>query len=50
VNGKSIFVEMTFYPGDERHDFYPDEYNKIIGDLMVLPKIPKEQKYITEII
>ncbi len=49
VNGKSVFGEMTFYPGDGRHDFYPDEYNKIIGDLMVLPKIPKGQKYITEI-
>lgn len=50
VNGKSVFGEMTFYPGDGRHDFYPNEYNKTIGNLMVLPEIPKGQKYITEII
>jgi len=41
---------MTFYPGDGRHDFYPDEYNKTIEDLMVLTETPKGQKYITEII
>jgi len=49
IHGKTIFGEMTFYPGDGRHDFYPDECNKTIGDLMVLPEIPKGQKYITEI-
>ena len=49
VKGKIIFGEMTFYPSDGRHDFYPDKYNEIIGDLFVLPKIPKGQKYITEI-
>ena len=47
VNGKSIFGEMTFYPADGRKDFYPDKYNKIIGDLFILPEIPKGQKYIT---
>ena len=41
---------MTFYPSDGQKDFYPDKYNKIIGDLFVLPEIPKGQKYITEII
>ena len=50
IRGKTIFGEMTFYPSDGRKDFYPDEYNKIIGDMFVLPEIPKGQKYITEII
>jgi len=50
VNEKTIFGEMTFYPGDGRHDFYPNEYNEIIGDMLVLPEIPKGQKIITEII
>lgn len=38
VNGKSIFGEMTFYPTDARKDFYPDKYNKIVGDYFILPK------------
>lgn len=38
VNGKSIFGEMTFYPSDARKKFYPEEYNKIIGDYFKLPK------------
>ena len=50
INGKTIFGEMTFYPSDGRKDFYPNEYNEIIGDLFVLPEIPRGQKYITEII
>ncbi|MCL6265275.1 ATP-grasp fold amidoligase family protein [Flagellimonas myxillae] len=47
LDGRILFGEMTFYPGDGRNDFYPDEYNKILGDYMVLPTIPKNQKYIT---
>lgn len=43
VNGKTIFGEMTFYPGDGRKDFYPDEYNVIIGDYFKLPKLNKGQ-------
>lgn len=43
VNGKSIFGEMTFYPADARKDFYPDEYNKIIGDYFKLPKLKNGQ-------
>lgn len=38
LNGKILFGEMTFYPGDGRTDFSPDEYNKTIGDLLELPK------------
>lgn len=39
VNGKSIFGEMTFYPSDARKKFYPEKYNKIIGDYFELPKL-----------
>lgn len=49
IHGKTIFGEMTFYPSDGRKDYHPNEYNEIIGDLFVLPEIPKGQKYITEI-
>lgn len=44
---KIIFGEMTFYPADGRKDFYPDFYNKTIGDYLDLPTIPKGQKTIT---
>lgn len=49
IEGKTIFGEMTFYPTDARKKFLPEEYNEIIGDLFVLPKIPKGQKYITSL-
>ncbi len=41
-----IFGEMTFYPGDGKYDFYPDEYNKIIGDNLKLPILEKGRKEI----
>ena len=47
INGVIIFGEMTFYPGDGKLDFVPDEYNKIIGDYLILPKIPEGQSKIT---
>jgi len=47
VQNRIIFGEMTFYPSDGRKDFYPDKYNKVIGDYFVLPKIPANQKCIT---
>lgn len=50
VNGKSIFGEMTFYPADGRKDFYPDEYNKVVGDYFKLPKLKENEKEITEIL
>lgn len=50
IQGKTIFGEMTFYPSDGREDFYPNEYNKIIGDWFVLPEIPKGQEIITEVV
>ncbi|PIF00636.1 MAG: glycosyltransferase [Maribacter sp.] len=48
VDNKAYFGEMTFYPTDARDDFYPEEYNKIVGDYFRLPKIPNGQKYVTE--
>ncbi|SDH73447.1 ATP-grasp fold amidoligase family protein [Winogradskyella thalassocola] len=48
VNGKTIFGEMTFYPSDARKEFYPDEYNTIIGDYFELPKLEKGQNVITK--
>jgi hypothetical protein len=48
IQNKIIFGEMTFYPSDARRDYVPDEYNKIIGDYFMLPKL-KGQKIITEI-
>lgn len=42
------FGEMTFYPGDGRADFQPEKYNKILGDMLQLPKIPEGKKEITE--
>jgi hypothetical protein len=49
IEGQSIFGEMTFYPSDGRKDFIPDEYNKIIGEYIKLPKLKSGQKEITEI-
>lgn len=43
INGKVLFGEMTFYPNDGRKKYIPDEYNKIIGDYLELPKIPEGQ-------
>ncbi|WP_127845093.1 ATP-grasp fold amidoligase family protein [Psychroflexus aestuariivivens] len=47
INGKILFGEMTFYPSDGRTSFYPEKYNKIIGDYITLPEIPDGQKEIT---
>ena len=48
IEDKILFGEITFYPVDCRENFYPDKYNKVIGDYITLPKIPKGQKEITE--
>lgn len=47
INSKVLFGEMTFYPNDGRKKYIPNEYNKIIGDYLELPKIPEGQKVIT---
>lgn len=49
VNDKITFGEMTFYPGDGKLEFHPNEYNRIIGDYLKLPEIPKGEKRITKI-
>lgn len=46
VNGKTIFGEMTFYPGGGCTEFRPDKYNIIFGEWLQLPKIPEGKKYI----
>lgn len=37
IKGRIIFGEMTFYPAGGTFDYTPDEYNRIIGDLIALP-------------
>ena len=49
LNRRIVFGEMTFYPADGRLEFIPEEYNKILGDYMKLPKVPENQKYITSL-
>lgn len=49
VNGKTIFGELTFYPADARKQFYPENYNRIIGDYFKLPKLDKNKSVITDI-
>ncbi|WP_282043982.1 ATP-grasp fold amidoligase family protein [Winogradskyella flava] len=49
VNGKSVFGELTFYPSDARKQFYPEEYNKIIGDYFTLPKLNSKKEAITNL-
>lgn len=50
VKGKTIFGEMTFYPTDGRKEFIPEEYNKIIGDYLTLPKRKEGEKIIKRIV
>ncbi len=38
VEEKIIFGEMTFYPKSGLPDFTPQEYDKILGDLLILPQ------------
>lgn len=47
TKGKILFGEMTFYPGNGILEFYPDDFNKIAGDYLTLPKLKEGQKYIT---
>lgn len=49
VNGKTIFGELTFYPGDARNKFYPEEYNKVIGDDFKLPKLSSDKTVINSL-
>lgn len=47
LQGQIIFGELTFYPTDGRMEFYPDHFNRIIGNYLELPAIPPGQKYIS---
>lgn len=49
IKEQIIFGEMTFYPGDGRQEFYPDAYNRIYGEMLNLPIIPKGQQFINSI-
>ncbi len=44
INGKIYFGELTFYPGSGMEEFRPEEYDKILGDMLVLPKEKREEK------
>lgn len=48
IQGKTLFGELTFYPGDGRSEYYPDKYNKTFGDLLQLPAL-NGKSVITEI-
>lgn len=43
IEGKTIFGEITFYPADGKKNFIPNEYNKILGSYIELPKRVEEQ-------
>lgn len=47
TEGKILFGELTFYPGNGILEFYPDDFNKTTGDYLTLPKLKEGQKYIT---
>ncbi|WBX70090.1 ATP-grasp fold amidoligase family protein [Tenacibaculum retecalamus] len=44
IKGKTLFGELTFYPGDGRSEYYPDKYNKIFGDMFNLPSLNQGNK------
>jgi TupA-like ATPgrasp len=48
INGASIFGEMTFYPADGRKDFFPDKYNRVVGDYFKLPELKNGTEIITK--
>ena len=37
INGKLYFGELTFYPGSGFEEFKPEEWDKRIGDMLILP-------------
>lgn len=39
INSKIYFGELTFYPSGGFEGFNPKEWDKIIGDMLVLPKV-----------
>ncbi len=41
INGTVFFGEMSFFPTGGVSKFYPEKYNDLIGDLIILPKRKK---------
>lgn len=37
IDGRLFFGEITFFPGSGMEEFSPEEYDKILGDLITLP-------------
>lgn len=44
IEGKIYFGELTFYPGSGYIPFEPEEYDKILGDMLELPKKKREEE------
>ncbi|MBR3255373.1 MAG: glycosyl transferase [Clostridia bacterium] len=44
VNNKVFFGELTFYPSSGFEGFNPDEWDKILGDMLELPNNKEEEK------
>lgn len=42
VNGKLYFGELTFYPASGFGEFTPNEWNKKLGDMIVLPETERK--------
>lgn len=43
INGRVYFGELTFYPGSGFEEFSPEKYDKILGDMLELPKEKREE-------
>lgn len=44
INGKVYFGELTFFPGSGFEEFTPEKYDRILGDMLELPKKKREEK------
>ena len=42
INGKMYFGELTFYPASGFGEFTPYEWNRKLGDMIVLPEMEGE--------
>lgn len=43
IKGKIYFGELTFYPGAGIEEFTPNEWDKKLGDMIILPKSKSEK-------
>jgi hypothetical protein len=37
IDGRIVFGELTFYPGNGLIEFTPREYDRVFGDQLALP-------------